>query len=168
MPHPLRVLVAAALLLAPAAAGAHGDQKEPHDHPVTAQAQPGAGAEAGKPLPRMPRPADAVLYILSPVDGATVESPVTVRFGLKGMGVAPAGVARPDTGHHHLVVDAPLPSLDQPLPSDAQHIHFGGGQTETTLTLAPGPHELQLVLADKDHVPHDPPLVSERIRFTVK
>jgi len=170
MPHPLRVFVAsAALLLAAAGAGAHGDQKGPHDHPVTAQAQPGAaGAEAGKPLARMPRPADAVLYIISPVDGETVHGPVTVRFGLKGMGVAPAGVARPDTGHHHLVVDAPTPPLDQPLPSDAQHIHFGGGQTETTLDLPPGPHELQLILADKDHVPHDPPLVSQRITITVR
>jgi len=167
MPHPLRVLVAAtasALLLA--AAGARGDQ---HDRPATAQAQPGAaGAEVAQPLPRTPRPADAVLYLVAPADGETVDGPVTVRFGLKGMGVAPAGVARPDTGHHHLVVDAPTPPLDQPLPSDAQHIHFGGGQTETTLDLPPGPHELQLILADKDHVPHDPPLVSQRITITVR
>jgi hypothetical protein len=169
---PLRTALlaaAAALLLAVPGARAH-DTKEPHAHPAVgvAQAQPGAPAAATGPIKRVPRPADAVLYIVSPRDGETVEGPVTVRFGLKGMGVAPSGVARPDTGHHHLVVDAPTPPLDRPLPADAQHIHFGGGQTETTLELPPGPHELQLVLADQDHVPHDPPLVSERIRITVR
>ena len=116
----------------------------------------------------MPRPPGAVLYFISPVQGSTMDSPVTVRFGLRGMGVAPAGVARPDTGHHHLIVDAPTPPLDQPVPNDAQHLHFGGGQTETVLELPPGTHELQLILADKDHVPHDPPLVSERITITVR
>jgi hypothetical protein len=161
--RPLLATLASLLLLVAAGAAAHGDQKEPHAHPAAASAQ---GAPAA--IPRMPRPPDAVLYFISPVDGATVESPVTVRFGLRGMGVAPAGVARPDTGHHHLVVNAPTPNLDLPLPADDQHIHFGGGQTETTLELPPGTHTLQLVLADKDHVPHDPPLVSARITFTVR
>jgi hypothetical protein len=171
MPFRARILPFAAAaslaLLAVPLARAH-EQGKPHEHLVVAQAHPAAGEAAAPTLPRTPRPADALLYILSPADGATVESPVTVRFGLKGMGVAPAGVDTPKTGHHHLVVDAPIPALDQPLPADAQHIHFGGGQTETTLELAPGPHELQLVLADKNHVPHDPPLVSERIRITVR
>lgn len=117
---------------------------------------------------RTPRPADAKLYIISPTNGETVSSPVTVRFGLAGMGVAPAGVATPNTGHHHLIIDSPLPSLDLPLPKDDKHIHFGGGQTETQLTLAPGQHTLQLVLGDKDHVPHQPPLVSEPVTITVK
>lgn len=140
--------------------------------PPTARAQPehehDAAASAAAPdLPRTPRPADAHLYILSPADGATVSSAVTIRFGLRGMGVAPAGVASPNTGHHHLIVDAELPSLDLPLPADERHIHFGGGQTEVTLDLAPGPHELQLVLADQNHIPHTPPLVSERITITV-
>jgi hypothetical protein len=166
----LAAIASLLLLLAAPGARAHGDQTEPHEHPVTAEAQPGAPAAgvAAKPIPRMPRPADAALYFISPIEGAVVESPVTVRFGLKGMGVAPAGVARPDTGHHHLIVDAPTPPLDQPVPNDEQHLHFGGGQTETTLALPPGSHELQLVLADKDHVPHDPPLVSDRITITVK
>jgi hypothetical protein len=84
------------------------------------------------------------------------------------MGVAPAGVASPATGHHHLLVDAPLPPLDAPLPKDEHHVHFGGGQTEASVTLTPGKHTLQLVLADKDHVPHDPPLVSEKVEITVK
>jgi len=133
---------------------------------TVAQAQPESAA--AQPLPRTPRPAGALVYFITPADGETVRSPVVVRFGLKGMGVAPAGVASPNTGHHHLVVDAPTPPLDQPLPADEQHIHFGGGQTETVLALPPGRHELQLILADANHVPHDPPLVSERITITVE
>jgi len=153
----IAMLATAALLVAAPGVRAHGNEK--HDaHP--------AGDASG--LPRTPRPADAVLYLISPANGATVESPVTVRFGLKGMGIAPAGVNAPNTGHHHLVVDAPTPALDLPLPADAQHIHFGGGQTETTLELPAGTHTLQLVLADKVHIPHDPPLVSETITITVK
>ncbi len=125
-------------------------------------------APAANAIVRTPRPADAKLYIISPANGETLSSPVTVRFGLTGMGVAPAGVATPNTGHHHLIVDSPLPALDGPQPKDEKHIHFGGGQTETTLTLAPGKHTLQLVLADKDHVAHEPPLVSAPITITVK
>jgi hypothetical protein len=119
-------------------------------------------------IPRTPRPPDAKLYIISPQDGETVTSPVTVRFGLSGMGVAPASVATPNTGHHHLIVDAPTPPADAPIPNDDQHIHFGGGQTETTVTLAPGTHTLHLVLGDKDHVMPNPPLVSETVTITVQ
>ena len=142
---------------------------------VAFAALPAARAEEAAPqaatanaIVRTPRPADAKLYIISPANGETVSSPVTVRFGLIGMGVAPAGVASPNTGHHHLVIDSPLPALDGPQPKDDKHLHFGGGQTETNLTLVPGKHTLQLVLADKDHVPHEPPLVSEPITITVK
>ena len=137
-------------------------------------ALPSAGAEPEQPgaataaIVRTPRPADAKLYIISPANGETVTSPVTVRFGLSGMGVAPAGVATPATGHHHLIVDAPLPPLDQPIPKDEQHVHFGGGQTETVLQLPPGDHTLQLILADKDHMTHAPPLVSEQIKIRVE
>jgi len=127
-----------------------------------------SGAAAGAIIVRTPRPPDAKLYIISPKNGETVSSPVAVRFGLTGMGVAPAGVATPETGHHHLIIDAPLPALDVPLPKDDKHVHFGGGQTEVPVELAPGKHTLQLVLGDKDHVPHDPPLVSERIEITVE
>ena len=155
----LAPLLAAAWLLA--APGARAEQAKPHEHAPEAPEAPAA-------LPRTPRPADAVLYVISPADGSTVSSPVTVRFGLKGMGIAPAGVDVPNTGHHHLVVDAPTPPLHLPLPADAQHIHFGGGQTETTLALPPGTHTLQLILADEVHIPHDPPLVSERITITVE
>jgi len=124
------------------------------------------------PPAKTSRPADAKLYIVSPADGAEVSSPLVVNFGLKGMGVAPAGIYVSEdapTGHHHLMVDVEkLPKLTLPLPKDETHIHFGGGQTETTLTLPPGKHTLQLVLGNQTHIPHDPPLTSEKITITVK
>jgi len=123
--------------------------------------------EAGK-IPRTPRPADAKLYLISPANGAELSNPVTIRFGLAGMGVAPAGVVSPNTGHHHLMIDAPAPPADLPIPKDDHHMHFGGGQTEVTLTLAPGEHTLQLELADQSHVPFDPPLLSEPVKIRVK
>jgi len=91
-----------------------------------------------------------------------------VRFGLTGMEVAPAGTASPNTGHHHLITTRPSRHSTRPLPKDDRHLHFGAGQTEASVALMPGKHKLQLVLADKDHVPHDPPLVSEPITITVK
>lgn len=116
---------------------------------------------------RMASPEGASLYIISPADGDTVSETFTVVFGLEGMGVAPAGTEKPNTGHHHLVVDGKkLPSLNQPMGSDVKH--FGGGQTQTTLTLPKGEHTLQLVLGDHNHVPHDPPVVSEVITVTVE
>jgi len=123
---------------------------------------------AGSVLARTPAPGDAELYIISPQDGDTVTSPVTIRFGLKGMGVAPAGVDKPNTGHHHLLIDTDVPPLDAPVPNDANHKHFGGGQTEVTLDLAPGRHTLQLILGDIAHIPHDPPVMSRKITITVK
>ena len=113
-------------------------------------------------------PADAEVYIISPQDGDTVTNPVTIQFGLKGMGVAPAGVDKPNTGHHHLLIDADVPSLEAPIPADDNHRHFGGGQTEVTLELPPGKHTLQLLLGDKSHVPHDPPVLSRKITIIVK
>ena len=119
-----------------------------------------------------PAPEGAELYFISPQDGEVVSSPVTVRFGLKGMGVAPAGVDdKANTGHHHLLIDAPTPSgeaLNEALPADDHHKHFGGGQTETAIELAPGAHSLQLVLGDWSHIPHNPPVMSQRITITVK
>jgi len=119
-------------------------------------------------LPRSSAPAKAKLYFISPTNGQNIKGPVTVRFGLQGMGVAPAGTAGEGLGHHHLVIDAPLPRLDQPLPKDEKHRHFGKGETETVLELAPGKHTLQLVLGDASHIPHQPAVVSERITITVK
>lgn len=113
-------------------------------------------------------PDNANVYIVSPAHGATVTSPVTVVFGLNGMGVAPAGTDKKNTGHHHLIINADTPSLKDAIPSDAKHKHFGGGQTQVTLDLKPGKHTLQLVLGDKAHVPHNPPVVSKKIEITVE
>jgi hypothetical protein len=113
---------------------------------------------------------NAEVYIISPSNGATVHGPVTVRFGLKGMGVAPAGVKFDNTGHHHLLIDTDLSDvkLDAPLPATDKIVHFGKGQTETTLTLAPGKHTLELLFADYVHMSFDPPLHSKKITITVK
>ena len=111
----------------------------------------------------------ASVYFISPKDGETVGATFTVRFGLRGMGVAPAGINLDKTGHHHLLVDATAaPAMDVPIPADDTHRHFGGGQTEVDLTLKPGQHTLQLLLADYLHVPHDPPVISEKVTITVK
>jgi hypothetical protein len=116
-----------------------------------------------------PAPKGAKVDIISPKDGDVVTSPVTVLFGLEGMGVAPAGVDKENTGHHHLLVDAKEPpAMDKPIAKDEHHMHFGGGQTQTTLTLAPGTHTLQLVMGDKGHIPHSPPVMSKVITITVK
>ena len=127
-----------------------------------------ATVSAQAPAP-VAAPEGAAVYFITPQDGATVSGPVTVKFGLQGMGVAPAGVERATTGQHHLLVDVDsVPPAGQPVPADAQHIHFGGGQTETTLELAPGKHSLQLLLGDHLHRPHQPPVLSEKITITVK
>ena len=112
---------------------------------------------------------DAVAYIVLPANGAVVSSPVTVVFGLRSpYGVAPAGIVVDQTGHHHLLIDTDLPDLNMPIPKDENHRHFGGGQTETTLELAPGKHTLQLLLGDFAHIAHKPPVISERITVTVE
>ena len=115
-------------------------------------------------------PPNAAVYIISPKDGDTVTGPFKVQFGLSGMGVAPAGVDKPNTGHHHLIIDTALTpeELKAPIASDAKHVHFGGGQTETMVTLAPGQHTLQLVLGDWTHVSFSPPIMSPVITVTVK
>jgi Domain of unknown function (DUF4399) len=118
-----------------------------------------------------PTPAGATVYFIDLKDGSTIAptiAPATViHFGLRGMGVAPAGSDKVDSGHHHLLIDVELPPLDRPIPNDFNHFHFGGGQTEAHVDLAPGTHTLQLLLGDKNHVPHSPPIMSERIRVTV-
>jgi len=128
-----------------------------------------AYAQAPAPaLPRSASPPGAKVYIVSPKDGATVKGPVTVVFGLSGMGVAPAGVQMENTGHHHLLIDTDLPAnLALPLPADEKHVHFGKGQTETTVNLAPGKHTLQLVLGDHLHIPFNPVVASQKITITV-
>jgi hypothetical protein len=125
-------------------------------------------AAAAEEIPRTPAPEGARLYFISPTDGETLNGAVTVRFGLAEIGVAPAGVPSPNTGHHHLLVDAELPPFDAAIPNDEQHRHFGGGQTEVRLELTPGRHTLQLLLGDHNHVPHQPPVMSEQIAITVE
>lgn len=112
--------------------------------------------------------ADTELYFISPQDGDQVSGEFTVSFGLRGMGVAPAGVDADNTGHHHLLIDVEaMPAMDAPLPKTDQVRHFGGGQTETTLSLSPGTHTLQLLLGNYSHIPHDPPVMSSKITITV-
>ncbi len=131
-----------------------------------------AGAHAGE----TPSEPGARVYFVNLEDGATVSSPVNIVFGLSGMGIAPAGVDVPKTGHHHLLINRPplgqgeegADEFVYSLPADENNIHFGGGQTETTIELPPGTHTLQLVLGDKDHIPHDPPVASDVITITVE
>lgn len=110
---------------------------------------------------------NAVVYIVSPQDGQKLKSPVTIVFGLKAMGVAPAGINLPNTGHHHLLIDSKLPSLKQPIPANEKSIHFGAGQTETSVELKPGKHTLQLLLGDANHFPHLPAVYSKKIEIEV-
>jgi hypothetical protein len=122
----------------------------------------------GSAQERTPSPAGAEVYIVSPKNGAKVAGPVVVVFGLKGMGIAPAGVKFDNTGHHHLLVDMDVPAdLAVPMPATDTLLHFGKGQTQTSLNLAPGKHTLQLVFADLNHIVMNPPLVSKKITITV-
>ena len=107
------------------------------------------------------------VYFINLQNGDKLKSPFLVQFGLSGKGVAPAGVEVANTGHHHLLINVDVLDFKMPIPSSKQHLHFGMGQTETTLDLPAGKHKLQLVLGDKYHIPHNPPLVSEVIEVTV-
>ena len=109
------------------------------------------------------------VYIIEPMDGAVLKSPITIKFGLKGMGIAPAGVEKDNTGHHHLLINlTELPDMTKPLPATDQIKHFGGGQTETELELPKGKHTLQLLLGDFAHRPHAEPIISEKITITIQ
>ncbi len=120
-------------------------------------------------LARTPAPKDAYLYIIWPNDGQTIRGAFWCRFGLRNMGVAPAGVSKENAGHHHVLIDTDVSQLDlnEPIPADHTHVHFGAGQTEARLDLPPGRHTLQLVLGDAEHVPFNPPVVSRKITITV-
>jgi hypothetical protein len=141
--------------------------------PPTAQQGPGGATTTtsgpgSEPSQRKPSPPDAQVYFVNVRNGSVIPRKFTVKFGLTNMGVAPAGVDKPNTGHHHLLIDTDLPPLDAPIPNDFNHVHFGKGQTEKTIDLKLGTHTLQLILADDRHVPHDPPVVSQKIRVSVK
>src|SRR6202012_2730335 len=151
-----------------------GDKNHiPHSPPVISDRIKVKVADQATPPPpqasgtRHPSPKDAKVYFIYPTDGAYISPTPVIRFGLLNMGVAPAGFAKPNPGHHHLLVDAEWPPLDQPIPNDFNHLHFGAGQTEAKITLSPGKHRLRLLLADANHVPHDPPVYSEEIHVTV-
>ena len=116
---------------------------------------------------RSPSPPGAAVYFVDLKDGATIPTHALIHFGLTGMGVAPAGSDKENSGHHHLLIDVPTPPLDQPIPNDFNHLHFGAGQTEAHVDLTPGEHTLQLLLADKNHIPHSPPVMSARIKVRV-
>lgn len=125
-------------------------------------------APATTAVPRSPAPKDAYVYIGWPLNGSTVPTKFKVWFGTRNFGVAPAGVQKPNTGHHHLLIDAPLPPMDEPIPNDKNHLHFGLGQTEAIVELPPGRHTLQLLMGDADHVPFNPPVMSRQITIYVR
>lgn len=138
--------------------------------PALAHQHGAKGAKDHGGMERTAAPEGASVYFIAPQDGDTVEGPVTIKFGLEGMGIAPAGIEKENTGHHHLLINTTLkPEMKaEPLPADDQHVHFGGGQTQATLDLPAGTHELQLVLGDHNHIVHEPPIVSDVITVTVK
>ena len=111
---------------------------------------------------------ESKVYFINLKDGDKVENPIFIQFGLSGKGVAPAGVNKENTGHHHLLIDAKPIDFSKPIPSSKNHLHFGGGQTETYIELTSGEHELQLLLGDLYHLPHSPPIISKKIKISVK
>jgi hypothetical protein len=116
----------------------------------------------------IPSPGNAEVFIIWPPDGAVIHGgKFWVRMGLRGMGVSPKGTELPNVGHHHLLIDTELPSFNEPIVSDRNHLHFGAGETEARVELPPGKHTLQLLLGDKDHIPHDPPVYSKKVTITV-
>jgi hypothetical protein len=164
-----RVALAAAFGLAvavPAMAHDHGT-----DGGLTiAQSKPApSNADAPAGVKRTPAPADAYCYIGWPNDGEIVHTRhIKIWFGTRNFGVAPAGVDKANTGHHHLLIDTDLPPLDEEIPNDKNHLHFGSGQTEAVIDLPPGTHTLQLLMGDANHVPHDPPVISKKITIHVQ
>jgi hypothetical protein len=153
----LTLLISLALLLAGCSGGEPTVDSDAASSDATAEAMVRKTSAPG-----------ATVFIISPVNGSTINSPTTVKFGISGMAVVPAGLFPDNSGHHHLLIDSELENDDQPIPSDAGHRHFGKGQTETTIELEPGQHTLQLVLGDGSHIPHNPPVISEIITITVE
>ncbi len=153
----LSLLLSATVLLAACS-------KKEEAAPAAPAAEPAAAAPA---LTSTSAPEGAKVAFAELQNGAEVSSPLLVKFAVEGIAIAPAGTDTPASGHHHLVIDAELPPLDAPIPASANYVHFGKGQTETTIELTPGPHTLQLVFANGQHVPFNPQLASEKITVTV-
>ena len=156
------VLLAAGLLVVSALAACGGDEGSPAIADVSKQelAQPATTRSASA--------AKARVFFIQPTDGAILASPIRLEFGVEGMALVPAGTKQSAAGHHHLLVDTDIPALDKPVPKDANHIHLGDGSASIELSLDPGQHSLQLLLADHSHIPHDPPVVSEKISITIQ
>jgi hypothetical protein len=143
-------------------------QDHGHSHVAQTATPAPAAAEPGAPQPRNEAPKGAEVYFHYPIDGIRVPQRFTARLGLRGMGIAPAGVVKPLTGHHHLLIDVENVDLNKPIPSDYNHIHLGNGQTEVVLTLTPGTHTLQLLVGDHLHIPHVTPVMSRKITVYVR
>jgi Domain of unknown function (DUF4399) len=158
IPWAMRAVASLAAFL-PFAAPASAQQ---HAH----SAQPASLAAVGQ---RTPAPQDAYVYIGWPNDGQTLSAGrIKIWFGARNIGVAPAGVTFANTGHHHLLINEPMPPLDEPIPNTKNHLHFGAGQTEAFIDLTPGTYTLQLLMGDAEHVPHDPPITSKKITIHVR
>jgi hypothetical protein len=174
----MRQMLANSLVLAALAGGLSACAPAPAAPPAapapTATAAPAAAGSAASnlldELAKPPAAGEKGAYFVNLRDGQEVTSPFRVVFGLYGLGVAPAGIDKPDTGHHHLLVDTEIAAdkMGEMIPKDDKHLHFGGGQTETVLTLPPGPHTLMLVVGDKDHTPLQPAVASAKITVVVK
>jgi hypothetical protein len=159
----LRILILAGLTIALVACS-----KKPVDETAIVD-EPQAQAEVATVLlPRTASADGASVFIISPANGETVSSPLTIEFGISGMDVVKAGDNQANSGHHHLLIDTDLPDPSLPIPADGNHVHFGDGSTSTEITLEAGEHHLQMILGDYLHIPHDPPLVSESILITVE
>ncbi|WP_028079704.1 DUF4399 domain-containing protein [Solimonas soli] len=161
----MKKMLALAALAMSAVLPAHADTWKDLKNAAKQQASDKAAEQLGMATPA---PANAKVYFINLKDGDTVSSPVKVQFGLSNAGVAPAGMNKEGTGHHHLLIDDPTVDFTQPLPMTDQIKHFGGGQTETSLTLKPGKHTLQLLFADWKHQPFNPSVQSDKITITVK
>jgi hypothetical protein len=155
--HMRRALAATFIVLSLAACGDNGTP-----------ASKDKAAPAPEASARTPSPPGAKVFILEPKDGAVVKSPVTVKFGVEGMELVPAGTDKPNSGHHHLLIDTKLEDFNAPVPADANHIHYGKAQTEAQIELKPGKHTLQDLFGDKNHIPHDPPVQSGVVTITVE
>lgn len=162
----MRLLYILVLASCIAACGKETPPEAPAEVADDARAAVEESAPAG--LPRSASAEGASVFFITPADGDTVTNPVTIKFGIAGMDVVPAGDNTPNSGHHHLLIDTGLPDLGMPIPADGQHVHFGDGSTSTEITLEPGEHTLQMLLGDHLHIPHDPPLASDVITVTVE
>lgn len=168
MPRITPVIALISLVLSACSAETDAPAEDTQAPPAAEAKAEEAASAAAKALPRTSAPDDARVFFITPADGDTVQSPVNIEFGIENMGVAPAGQDTENTGHHHLIINAELPPLDQPIPANDNYRHFGDGSTTVSLELEPGTYTLRMLLGDHLHIPHDPPVYSETITITVE